>query len=1556
MPLKPVSDPNKIKELESSTKAPKLKPVSDPEVLKALENPSGTGGSFIKGFTHSFDEYAASFNKLAQKITDTFVPDEYNTHFFEKNAKWWNKQKHLNELETAKHPYSKLAGEILLDPLNFTPAGIATKGAKAARIAKSVAGGAAVGAGTMAFKNYGDQSKSTERKQEEVATGAAIGAIVNGVIAALTKGKIKNVIKDETNPEEAKKVLQALADNPEAFGLTKQQAEQAGKAAMSVHHKHNPEEAKQFWREVINPNDTGYRQDWRYAVPEGQHPAKADMEVQPITTPRPAGLLEHKSIALENKDVIYQGWDKEGILPPPHYPIERTRPGAIESEAAPSIPREKPQIEAGPQQETRTGPKSVEYENITDDPLFYYALDLARNRSWKDKRYDKRIAVERNGVDTQDGGHINWGQVTEPNYEYDFSLTKSDVKKIEKALEKGEPIPEDLMEKVKSDIGVLENHPNWRDEAQAIRHEAETLFTNGTPRLAAGFAGGTINTFSNADQNDDGIITLDEAALAFGKGFLGGALAGHLAAKYGDDVVDTLKVLKGGYDAGFTRRGKLLYPSPSDTDSASRLSIATKVGARINAVRRVRRAIERAVSGGRGERVLQKTQEGKLNFIPELQQALNKAEIDTPNIIDLSKRHDGVQIFYDAIVKAKEQGLKAGKPEYAQVYVYPPEEYKNMRLLLTEDGKAGVAVKPDGDIVSVFRSPDAKHKRIAHYLLLMALAHGGKKLDAFNTFLPKIYAEAGFRPVAKQRWLDEYAPNNWSKERLGTPDVVYETYDPKFIGIYNDKAPYVDSWEDAIKAQNSALNEENGIKIGAFGGSDIGDKGGKEFAPHLKKIFYERLNKEWSDISKSIKGEFRRLLTNTFSGEYLAKRDAFTAAKNEVITKADILHNVLKELPEKDRQLLHEYIVGDVKPEQVPEEIRRVGENMRATVKEMTDQLVKEGILSEGAVKEWGEYYLRRAYKKHALKDILHATSSKKTLEKLYERGNIVKLKDDDIEALQEFLEPLGVDVSEYASVSEFAKDNAHLLERPLREGGIRIRQAPGGKLELKRDWTYEERTKMEEIRDAAVTVPQTILKLGTLVEHARFLKDVAKTDGAILTKEMAEKYQPSELDAMGYVKLPKSPRYGALSDMWVRKDVRDDIDAIGDHFIDAMLGEKSLIKEAWDGYLRLWKKSKTVWNAPAHVNNFLSNLFLMHLAGLKTTDIVKRLADSTKLITLGGKYKELAKKAMLGTATKEELDTLKSMEKELKYYLEAENLGLLNQSQLIDILKGETKDYGKVGGALQKLDVATSRAYQLEDEVNRLATYITLRERGWSKEEARQGVEVIMPDYTQPMPKFWRWAKDTGISPFIAWNYYTVPKILRLVQTKEGATRAAIALGALYGLSYVLTGMSPKEHIPGIDTNMPEWAKGRYIPIARDGNKVTMIKADRWLPYLQMLHPINYAKDLASGVTTDFMVSTLTGNKLYNNRPITNPKKSLGLQAYDYAKHYIGNYVPVPQELISAASLAESALIDKNKRRVTKTVEPRTPAQNALKLLGLNTLTYNRSALKREQAKGKGR
>lgn len=113
----------------------------------------------------------------------------------------------------------------------------------------------------------------------------------------------------------------------------------------------------------------------------------------------------------------------------------------------------------------------------------------------------------------------------------------------------------------------------------------------------------------------------------------------------------------------------------------------------------------------------------------------------------------------------------------AAVYVYTTEEYKDMRLFISPDGKDGFAIKPDGDIVSVFSSGGNK----VYGMLALAIEEGGTKLDAFDTVLPDIYEVAGFREVNRDAWSDEYAPDGWDKGTFsefneGEPDVVYMEY------------------------------------------------------------------------------------------------------------------------------------------------------------------------------------------------------------------------------------------------------------------------------------------------------------------------------------------------------------------------------------------------------------------------------------------------------------------------------------------------------------------------------------------------------------------------------------------------------------------------------------------------------------------------------------------------------------------------------------------------------------------------------------------------------------
>jgi hypothetical protein len=142
----------------------------------------------------------------------------------------------------------------------------------------------------------------------------------------------------------------------------------------------------------------------------------------------------------------------------------------------------------------------------------------------------------------------------------------------------------------------------------------------------------------------------------------------------------------------------------------------------------------------------------------------------------------------------------------ASVYVYPENEYQDMRLFVTKDGMSGFALKGD-DIVSAFKSPKSADRGVAFSMIRMAVALGGRKLDAFDTVLPSIYSVSGFKAVARMRWNDEFKPDDWNKDTFkafnnGEPDVVFMAYDQNREGLYSpDEGEYTDSYDQAVAAQ-----------------------------------------------------------------------------------------------------------------------------------------------------------------------------------------------------------------------------------------------------------------------------------------------------------------------------------------------------------------------------------------------------------------------------------------------------------------------------------------------------------------------------------------------------------------------------------------------------------------------------------------------------------------------------------------------------------------------------------------------------------------------------------
>jgi len=175
----------------------------------------------------------------------------------------------------------------------------------------------------------------------------------------------------------------------------------------------------------------------------------------------------------------------------------------------------------------------------------------------------------------------------------------------------------------------------------------------------------------------------------------------------------------------------------------------------------------------------------------------------TPPLHELDPRDAGV--YRDSIA-----ALAASTPYSSSVYVYSEDEYRQMRLLVTDDGRSGVALKGE-EIVSVFSRADGAHRGCGESMMATAVASGDRQLDCFDTALPHLYAKAGFVPVARLSWNDEYAPDGWNYQTYapyngGRPDVVFMAYDPdRVAGDYDSTAGHlVTDYDDGTAAASHA--------------------------------------------------------------------------------------------------------------------------------------------------------------------------------------------------------------------------------------------------------------------------------------------------------------------------------------------------------------------------------------------------------------------------------------------------------------------------------------------------------------------------------------------------------------------------------------------------------------------------------------------------------------------------------------------------------------------------------------------------------------------------------
>jgi hypothetical protein len=190
---------------------------------------------------------------------------------------------------------------------------------------------------------------------------------------------------------------------------------------------------------------------------------------------------------------------------------------------------------------------------------------------------------------------------------------------------------------------------------------------------------------------------------------------------------------------------------------------------------------------------------------PDARAILRAGGISTPVVHELDAENGGAEFFHAAISRSKE-----GNPYASSVFVYEPEEYRGMRLFVSDDGQSGIALKGD-EIVSLFKTGTSGDREVSRPLLELGIQEGGRRGDCFDTVLPKIYAEHGLEVRHRVAWNDEYAPEGWDKRLYkkwnnGEPDVTFFRYNRDYTDEYRPgQGSLVDSYDDAVALTQAAV-------------------------------------------------------------------------------------------------------------------------------------------------------------------------------------------------------------------------------------------------------------------------------------------------------------------------------------------------------------------------------------------------------------------------------------------------------------------------------------------------------------------------------------------------------------------------------------------------------------------------------------------------------------------------------------------------------------------------------------------------------------------------------
>ena len=876
----------------------------------------------------------------------------------------------------------------------------------------------------------------------------------------------------------------------------------------------------------------------------------------------------------------------------------------------------------------------------------------------------------------------------------------------------------------------------------------------------------------------------------------------------------------------------------------------------------------------------------------------------------------------EAALKAKIKAQKAKLEERAN---------KNLEALIKKEQTAHTKTSQEVQQQALQDAGEAEEKLGA--LLDYAKSKENKARNFINSLLLRSTLGAGYGALANKDDRLKGAMIGAGAGAIGIPLLRALPHNFQTTVIKNALSGGV------IGATSDSDNRVRGAMIGALAGAGgvplalkVAEKLGAKanYNQNLREAMLDlHKNKGWRNIDDSFGGLIKRNFSDTLGGEYREIESQMNANINKQMYHLQDTFKSLSNLSEDARREAHLYLSGELdKSVNLDPNLKAQLDNLRKSLDDNQRTLYELGRLERPAeADEITNSWLHRIYDKNKDGNFVFAGEAK-TIEDIKTRGKVWKMDEED------FIKQINS-----------GKIDVNLFNKPLYEGGIRATKTAQGKIELRRDWTFEERTKMGEIRDVVQTLPLSLIHQVRLIEQAKFLKAVStlKVDGVDILKgakeienlkaTFGEEEFKEVLKKQGFSQIPDDKKFGALRGRFVRSDIKDDLVGKFDSFRSNWSETAKVASDTWLQINKLMKKSKTIYNPVTHVNNIASNIAFLKMQGVSNLEITSGLKEYYSLMKKAPLYQDLRIKALENKATSEDLARLNELKKEFGIYDSAQEVGLFGKSDLNDMSKetlfakdnliarslNKTRIFGEnslISKSANKFDDWISDIYQGEDNVMRYVAFASHLKNGMSIKEAKLITNSLMPDYTKQIPFGIRVLRDSAISPFISWNYYVMPLLAKLSATPAGATHILGSFALLSGI-----GMSFN---PTKSKDKPDRSFGAFVDIGKKGDTRTQLKVDRMLPQLQMVRPSSYASELLlqSPVLQAFndaksLLNGDTPTNLYFNKPITFKNKNTQDKALDYAKHFGQTYTPTPQAAWNLLEYMRALLQSENARQI---------------------------------------